>query len=180
MNIVRFLYGGLSRSRQECQSPIYPLKLRAGSGSEADLSEYAGKVILIVNTASRCGFTKQYDALEKLYQLHAARGFVVLGFPSNDFGQQEPGSDSDIGEFCRVRHGVSFPLFAKGSVRGAEKQPLFQILTEKGPPDLRGEILWNFEKFLVDRRGMLVGRWRSYVSPLSHGLQHAIERELAA
>lgn len=143
------------------------------------LQEYRGRVVLIVNTASKCGFTGQYDGLEDLFQRYNERGFVILGFPSNDFAGQEPGSDADIQEFCRINHGVTFPLFAKASVKGPEQQELFRILTTQGPKDLRGSIKWNFEKFLIARDGQLVGRWRSYVTPSSGSMRRAIERELS-
>ena len=178
MNILKTFYGGTTSDKHT--GPIYPLEVGSNSGEKVDLDRYAGNVLLIVNTASKCGFTGQYASLERLYQDFRGRGFVVLGFPSNDFGQQEPGSDQDIQAFCSLNHGVTFPLFTKGSVKGAEVQPLFSRLTNDGPVDLRGAVRWNFEKFLISRKGELVGRWRSYVSPQSTSIQRAIERELAA
>jgi glutathione peroxidase len=136
---------------------------------------YRGNVVLVVNTASRCGFARQYDALEAMYQKYASRGFTVVGFPSNDFLDQEPGSDEEILSTCRLNHGVTFPLMPKGSVKGIGKQPLFEFLTEHGPKDLQGSVKWNFEKFLLDREGHLIGRWRSYVSPDSKSIVSAIE-----
>jgi glutathione peroxidase len=150
-----------------------------GRGTEqTELGEYCGNVVLVTNTASKCGFTKQYDALEALYQRYRDKGLVVLAFPSNDFAEQEPGSDAEIESFCRINFGVTFPVFPKGMVRGASKQEVFRRLTEEGPKDLRGEIRWNFEKFLLDKEGRLVGRWRPYVSPLSRSIVRAVEQLL--
>lgn len=148
------------------------------SGQEIRLSEYAGKVILVVNTASRCGFVRQYEALEALYQKYRERGFVVLGFPSNDFFNQEPGTDEDIQRFCESTYSVSFPLFRKNSVRGKNKQPLFKFLTEECPL-YRGEIWWNFEKFLIGRDGVLKARYRSWTTPSHKNVVKKIEELLS-
>jgi glutathione peroxidase len=168
-------YGGfkLRDALQDCPS-ILSLTISGKGGQSFDFGAYRGQVLLIVNTASKCGFTRQYDELEELYNRYRGEGLVVLGFPSNDFLGQEPGSDSEIESFCRVNFGVTFPLFPKGCVRGAEIQPLFKLLTTNGPWELRGAVLWNFEKFLIDREGYLVGRWRSWVSPGSRGFNAAI------
>ncbi len=180
MRIITTLYGGLTAAAGSAESKVYPLVVSSGRGAQVDLAQYRGKVLLIVNTASKCGFTRQYDGLETLYQRYNGAGLEVLGFPSNDFAGQEPGSDTDIQEFCRINHGVTFQLFAKGAVRGPDAQPLFKALTEQGPRDLRGAVRWNFEKFLVDRDGNLVGRWRSYVTPQSASLNRAIQKTLSA
>ena len=180
MEIIKKLYGGVTSRPTTCERAVYPLKVTTGRGESLDLEAYRGQVLLIVNTASRCGFTKQYDALEALYQRYKAMGFEILGFPSNDFAGQEPGSDADIQEFCRINHGVTFPLFSKASVKGRDQQALFRILTEQGPTDLRGAVKWNFEKFLIGRDGRLLGRWRSYVTPGSARVTRAIEQALAA
>lgn len=163
--------------RQQLRS-VYPCRVAKRSGEGVELGDYAGQVVVISNTASKCGFTKQYDALEALYSQYQDRGLVVLAFPSNDFGDQEPGSDTEIEAFCRVNFGVTFPVFPKGVVKGVDKQDLFKRLTEQTTEDLRGEIRWNFEKFLLDKEGRLVGRWRSYVSPLSRSVVKAVESEL--
>jgi len=178
MKLLKRLYGGRTGTDAAQLPAVYPLALTTSSGDAADLAGYSGTVLLIVNTASKCGFTGQYDALEKLHERFGPQGFAVLGFPSNDFAGQEPGSDSQIGEFCKLRFGVTFPLFAKGGVKGPNKQPIFRKLTEEGPNDLRGEVMWNFEKFLVDRSGKLIGRWRSYVSPSSKSITRAIAAAL--
>lgn len=143
--------------------PIEPMELE-GMPSETTLAAYKGKVLLIVNVASKCGFTKQYAGLEDLYEQHKADGLVVLGFPSNDFKNQEPGTEKEIMEFCQGRFGVSFPMFAKISVKGTEKAPLYQYLTEGDHPG-KGEVSWNFNKFLVDRKGNVVAHYESKVTP---------------
>lgn len=146
-------------------------------GSPIDLASYRGKVVLVVNVASRCGYTKQYAGLQKLYDSHKDRGFVILGFPANDFGAQEPGTDAQIAEFCSTTYGVTFPMFSKITVKGAAKAPLYKALTESAEP--QGEVGWNFEKFLIGRDGAVVGRFKSGVAPDDAALAQAIERELA-
>ncbi len=149
--------------------------VRTLAGEEADLSAYAGKVILIVNTASKCGFTPQYQGLEELWQRHRDAGLVILGFPCNQFGRQEPGAAEEIASFCSLNFGVTFPLFEKIDVNGADAHPLYQQLKE-GAPGLLGSkaIKWNFTKFLVDREGTIVRRYASKDAP------EKIERDLEA
>jgi glutathione peroxidase len=146
-------------------------------GKPVDLAAYRGKVVLVVNVASRCGYTRQYAGLQKLYDSQKDKGFVILGFPANDFGAQEPGSDAEIAEFCSTTYGVTFPMFAKITVKGSAKAPLYEALTAAGEP--KGEVAWNFEKFLVGRDGTVVGRFKSGVAPDSAELVKAIEAELA-
>ena len=136
---------------------IFELKATNIDGSEASLSNYKGKVLLVVNTASRCGFTPQYKSLEKIYKKYKERDFVVLAFPSNDFRQELP-TDEEIKEFCEA-YELSFPIFAKGKVKGFEKQEVFKYLTEDSNGRSIGEIRWNFEKFLISREGKLVKRF---------------------
>jgi len=162
MSVIHSLFGGLI-SDSSSSTSLYPLQTKDSSGTPVDLGQYAGKVVLIVNTASKCGFTKQYDALEALHKKYCDAGLVVLGFPSNDFMGQEPGSDSEIESFCRINHGVSFRLFPKAPVRGAGKQ---------------SEVGWNFEKFLVDKNGRVIGRFKPSVRPDSSELRDAIEQAL--
>jgi len=132
---------------------------------------YAGKVVLVVNTASKCGFTPQYEGLEQLYRELGPRGLVVLGFPSNDFGGQEPGSEAEIGKFCRATYGVQFPMFAKTVVKGDAAHPFFKRLAE-----IAGEApLWNFHKYLIDRNGKVVGSYGSKTAPNAGQLRDAIE-----
>lgn len=153
---------------------IYPLVVDSLSGEPTPLSNYQGKVLLLVNTASECGFTPQYKGLETLHEKFAARGFAVLGFPSNDFGGQEPGSADEIATFCSNTYGVTFPMFEKVQVKGAEAAPLYALLTEAlGAPK------WNFHKYLVDKTGKPVQAFPSNVEPLSQDIESAIERELA-
>jgi len=152
---------------------IFELKATNIDGSEASLSNYKGKVLLVVNTASRCGFTPQYKSLEKIYKKYKERDFVVLAFPSNDFRQELP-TDEEIKEFCEA-YELSFPIFAKGKVKGFEKQEVFKYLTEDSNGRSIGEIRWNFEKFLISREGKLVKRFRSSVDPNQDEISIAIE-----
>jgi glutathione peroxidase len=139
---------------------LYDISARRIDGSEGTLAEYRGKVLLIVNVASRCGFTPQYTGLEALYRKYRERGFVVLGFPCNQFGAQEPGSEAEIGSFCSTTYDVTFPLFAKVDVNGADAHPLWQHLKSAKPGLLGTEaIKWNFTKFLIDRQGDVVARY---------------------
>jgi glutathione peroxidase len=141
-----------------------------------DLCQYAGKVVLVVNTASYCGFTQQYQGLEALYRRYRDRGLVVLGFPSNDFGQQEPGSNQQIAAFCENTFGVQFPMFAKSSVRGAQANPLFKQLVERTGTAPK----WNFYKYLISRDGRTVLAYNSLTAPDSGTLQRDIERLLGS
>lgn len=170
---------------------------RLDGGSDS-LAEHKGKVLLVVNVASKCGLTPQYEGLEKLYKAYKDQGFEVLGFPANDFGAQEPGTAEDIAEFCSLNYGVSFPMFAKGDVSGPAKQPLYAALTEAAPtkqgdvagmkerfrgygmtPNEDPEVLWNFEKFLIGRDGKVAGRFAPAMSPDDPQLVEAIRAELA-
>jgi glutathione peroxidase len=152
-------------------------EMKSLDGKPVDLAAYKGKVVLIVNVASRCGYTRQYAGLQKLYDSHKDKGLVVLGFPANDFGAQEPGSDADIAKFCSTTYGVTFPMFSKITVKGDGKTPLYKALTEAADP--KGEVAWNFEKFLIGKDGSVVGRFKSGVAPDSAELAKAIEAELA-
>ena len=155
---------------------IHEIELPLLNGKPASLSSYAGKVVLAVNTASKCGFTPQYGGLQALQDRYSARGFTVLGFPSNQFFHQEPGSADDIQNFCSINYGVTFPMFAKLDVKGANQHPLYAILTDF-PDDSGkgGNVGWNFEKFLIDKDGHVVRRFRSKVEPESPEIVKAIE-----
>jgi glutathione peroxidase len=155
---------------------IHEIELPQLDGKPGRLSDYAGKVVLAVNVASKCGFTPQYAGLQALNDRYSERGFTVLGFPSNQFFNQEPGSAEQIQEFCSLNYGVSFPLFAKLDVKGSHQHPLYAILTEV-PDDSgkAGNVAWNFEKFLVGRDGRVVRRFRSKVVPQDPKLVEAIE-----
>jgi glutathione peroxidase len=131
----------------------------------------------MVNTASKCGYTPQYEGLQALYTKYKDKGLVLLGFPSNDFGGQEPGTDSQIAEFCKANYGVTFPMFSKIAVKGDQKVPLYKYLTEHAPTT--GEIKWNFEKFLIGKDGKIVNRFLSKIEPTSDEITKAVEAELA-
>ena len=145
---------------------VYDYSAKALDGNEISLAAFTGQVLLIVNTASACGFTPQYGGLETLYRTHAARGFAVLGFPCNQFGKQEPGSEGEIAEFCSREYSVTFPMFAKIEVNGDNAHPLYQFL-KRQRPGLMGleSIKWNFTKFLVDREGQVVTRYAPTTRP---------------
>lgn len=147
-------------------------------GKDVKLSDYKGKVLLIVNVASKCGFTPQYKGLEAVYKKYKDKGFEILAFPCNDFGQQEPGTNQEIKEFCSSKYSVTFKLFDKIKVLGDEKSPLYARLTNNTVTE-GGDVKWNFEKFLIDRNGNIVARFRSKVTPENDELTKAIEKELA-
>jgi len=147
-------------------SEIFDIAVRTIDGRDITLSEYRGKVLLIVNTASKCGFTPQYAGLEQLYKRYKDQGFVVLGFPCNQFAGQEPGSEAEIASFCSLNYGVTFPMFAKIDVNGPNRHPLYRHLISRKPGLLgSGSIKWNFTKFLVDREGRVVKRFGPAVKP---------------
>jgi len=158
---------------------IHDFTLNSIDGQPTSLGQFKGKVVLIVNVASRCGFTPQYVGLEALYNKYKDRGLVILGFPANNFLRQEPGSNEAIKAFCSTKYHVTFPMFAKVSVKGADKTPLYQFLTDKkANPATGGEIGWNFTKFLADRNGKVIARFASRVEPESAELTSAIEAAL--
>jgi len=157
---------------------IYDFELDSLSGDEISLSEFEGNVLLIVNTASECGYTPQYKELQELYETYNDEGFYVLGFPANNFGGQEPGSDEEIAEFCELNYGVTFPMFSKISVKGDDQHPLYNYLTQVDNPDFTGEIGWNFEKFLIDRNGNIVRRFKSNVTPMGDELTESLKELL--
>jgi glutathione peroxidase len=158
---------------------IHEFTLDSIDGLPTSLAKFKGKVVLIVNVASRCGFTPQYAGLEALYNKYKDRGFVVLGFPANNFLRQEPGTNEAIKAFCSTKYHVTFPMFAKVSVKGADKTPLYQFLTDKeANPSTAGAIGWNFAKFLADRNGKVIARFASKVTPESAELINAIEAAL--
>ena len=157
---------------------VYDFKAKAIDGQETPLSDFKGKVLLIVNVASQCGFTPQYQGLEALYQKYGDKGLVLLGFPCNQFGSQEPGSEAEIQRFCQLNFGVTFPLFAKIDVNGEKAHPLYVYLKEQLPGVLGSEsVKWNFTKFLVDRQGNPLKRYASTDTPES--LRGDIEKALA-
>ena len=159
--------------------PLYKFKMKDIDGKDVQLKKYKGDVLLIVNTASKCGYTPQYEALQKIYDKYKTEGFEVLGFPANNFGGQEPGTEAEIKEFCTSKYKVTFPMFAKISVKGEDQDPLYKFLTSKETnPAFAGDITWNFNKFLVDRKGNVVARFTSKDTPDSESVTAAIEKYL--
>ncbi|MET4633759.1 glutathione peroxidase [Kaistia defluvii] len=154
-------------------SPLYDIPVNRIDGSQASLGDYAGRVLLVVNVASKCGLTPQYDGLEALYRTYKDRGLTVVGFPANNFMGQEPGTNAEIQDFCRLTYGVDFPMFAKISVKGDDRHPLYDALA--GDED----ISWNFEKFLIGRDGKVVARFAPKTEPQDPAVVEAIETELA-
>lgn len=180
------------------QTTLENMPLRRIDGTAGSLADYEGQVLLVVNVASRCGFTPQYEGLERLYARYRGRGFAVLGFPANDFAEQEPGSNAEIAQFCTTNFGVQFPVFEKITVAGPGKHPLYASLIAAQPrpttdtrdlrqhlvefgvqPNPEPEVLWNFEKFLIDRSGRVVARFAPDVEPEDAALTARIEAELA-
>jgi glutathione peroxidase len=158
---------------------FHDLKAQTISGDDKALKDYAGKVLLVVNVASQCGLTPQYEGLQALYDRYRARGFEVLGFPCNQFGAQEPGTEAQIKTFCETRFGVTFPMFAKLDVNGSTRHPMYAFLTAQATqPDGPGDIQWNFAKFLIDKNGTVVARFAPTVTPSSTELVDAIEHTL--
>lgn len=163
------------------QSGLYQIEVVDIEGRRATLEEYRGKVLLIVNVASKCGFAYQYDSLQELYEKYANDGLIVLGFPSNDFLRQEPGTNEEIIAFCRLNYGVTFPMFDKISVTGRKIHPLYRHLTSRDTnPEFSGRITWNFNKFLVNGSGKIIDRFKSKDEPDSPRVTTAIEEALAA
>jgi len=161
------------------ETSVYDFKIMTIDGEQMSFEKYKGSVILVVNTASECGFTPQYEALQSVYETYKEKGLVVVGFPANDFGGQEPGSEEEILEFCEVNYGVTFPLSSKVSVSGDNIDPLFEFLINQENESFMGEIKWNFEKFLIDKEGKLIKRFRSKVKPDSKDIISSIEAELS-
>jgi len=159
--------------------PVLNFTMKSLEGKDMDLSHYQGKVVLIVNVASQCGYTPQYKGLQALHEKYAKDGLVVLGVPANDFGRQEPGSNEEIATFCGKNYGVRFDMLSKVVVKGPDKVPLYKYLTEKETdPKYAGEVKWNFTKFLIDRKGDIVARFEPAVKPESAEVARAIEAAL--
>lgn len=181
---VTFLIAGLAmaQTRTGGRVPdVLSFTMNNINGQPVSLSKYQGKVVLIVNTASECGYTYQYEGLQALHKKYAAQGLSVLGFPSNDFGQQEPGTNAAIQQFCKANYGVEFDMFSKIDVLGNSKAPLYQYLTSKASnPKFSGDVGWNFEKFLIGRDGQILARFTSAVEPLSSEMTGAVEAALKA
>ena len=173
MKILFFLF---SLNFMFAQSDIYKIEVKDIDGNIFKMEKFKGKTILIVNTASKCGYTPQYEGLEKLFINYKDKNFVILGFPSNDFLWQEPASEREIKEFCTLNYGVTFPMFSKIEVWGKGQHPLYKFLSEKNSnPKFYGKINWNFNKFLIDKNGKIINRFGSKVEPLSKEITEAIE-----
>jgi glutathione peroxidase len=173
LGLVLFAMSGFAASS------VLDFTLNSIEGQPAPLNAYKGKVVLIVNVASKCGFTPQYTALEATYRKYKDQGFVILGFPANNFMSQEPGTDAEIQQFCKRTYDVTFPMFSKISVKGDDKAPLYKFLTDKTTnPATGGDIKWNFTKFLVGRDGTVLARFESPVKPESPEVVSAIEGAL--
>jgi glutathione peroxidase len=169
----------------DAETPIsvpspFQLQLERIDGSKVAMKEFQGNVLLVVNTASKCGFTPQYKDLQVLYERYRERGFVVLGFPSNDFRNQEPGVDEEIAKFCKAKFGVTFPLFKKGPVTEPSMQPFYRSLLSHAPDELNGPPAWNFEKILINKQGVVIARFGSFVNPLSDRITSVIDKELSS
>jgi len=162
---------------QAALAPAYNFTLDDIDGHPVDLQRFHGKVLLLVNTASLCGNTTQYEGLQTLYEQYQEHGLEILAFPANNFGKQEPGTNEEIKSFCYTKYALEFPLFTKISVKGEDTHPLYQYLTKDSP--FPGEITWNFQKFLVDRQGNIIARYRPGVKPLSPQIVTGIEQALA-
>jgi glutathione peroxidase len=158
---------------------VYDFSMKDIDGNDTKLDKYKGSVVMIVNTASRCGYTPQYEGLQKIYDKYKDRGFVVLGFPANNFMGQEPGTEKEIKDFCTLKYNVTFPMFSKISVTGSDQHPLYGYLTNKKTnPEFGGDISWNFNKFLIGRDGKIVGRFGSKDKPEDPAVSAAIESSL--
>ena len=177
---VAALVGGCASEPKEVKvKNFYDIEVTTITGELVKMSKYRGSVLLIVNTASKCGFTKQYDGLQKVYGQYKDKGLVVLGFPSNDFMHQEPGTNEEILKFCRLNYGVTFPMFAKISVKGKDQHDLYTWLTSKDTnPEHGGKISWNFNKFLISRDGKVLGHFGSRTKPSDPKLLAKIEEAL--
>lgn len=180
--LVLFIAAGclLSKSTPTAElkgKSVLDFQMKDIDGKDIKLKKYKGSVLLVVNTASKCGYTPQYEGLEAVYEKYKDQGFYVLGFPANNFKGQEPGSNEEIKEFCTSKYKVSFPMFAKISVKGDDQDPLYQFLTSKDTnPQFSGDITWNFNKFLIDRKGNVVARFDSKDTPQSDAVTQAIEK----
>ena len=169
-----------SPSEPTKEKSMYEFTMKNIDGQNVKLDTYKGKVVMIVNVASKCGYTSQYEGLQALYEKYGDQGFVILGFPANNFMGQEPGTEAEIKEFCSTKFHVTFPMFAKISVMGTDQHPFYTFLTNKDSnPGFGGEISWNFNKFLTDRNGKVVARFGSKDAPESDAVKAAIEKNLA-
>jgi glutathione peroxidase len=175
MRLMFFLFFVLSSAFAQ---DIYSIKEKSITGEDFSMASLKGKVVLIVNIASQCGYTSQLEKLESLYQKYKAKGLVVLGVPTNDFGGQTPEDDKAMLEFCTKNYKATFPILTKKTIQGKEKRELYKLLTEKTPKNLQGEVGWNFEKFLISKKGEVVNRMRPSMDPLETEMIQKIEAQL--
>jgi len=172
------VFAGVQQTMNQANdAPFYRFTMKTIDGKEQPLASYQGKVVLVVNVASRCGHTPQYEDLEATYRKYGAKGLAILGFPANNFGSQEPGSDSEIKEFCKTSYDVTFDLFSKISVKGEDQHPLYRYLTTETP--FKGDVKWNFQKYLIDKKGNIVAMYPSRVKPTDEEVVRKIEALLA-
>jgi glutathione peroxidase len=178
VNLISAAEKSLKISEGKNMESVHEFSVKDINGKDVSLSEYKGKVLLIVNVASKCGYTRQYSGLQKIYDEYKDKGFEILAFPCNDFGGQEPGTNDEIAEFCSTNFNVTFPLFDKIKVLGENKNPLYKMLTNNSNVE-KGDINWNFEKFLISKNGEVIARYKSSVEPESDIVTQAIEMELS-
>jgi glutathione peroxidase len=179
--VATFIMAMTSGQLYSGEKSIYDFTVKDIDSKSVSLSGYKGKVMLIVNVASKCGNTPQYEKLQKLYETYKDRGLAILGFPANNFLWQEPGSDSEIKQFCTLNYGVTFDMFSKISVKGRDQAPLYQFLTSsKSNPQFSGPVKWNFQKYLIDRSGKIIGCFSPGTDPLSEEIRSAVEAALQA
>lgn len=174
--IATLIWGTSMQAKADDKKSVYDFTMKTIDGKEVSLSRYKGKVLLIVNVASECGNTPQYKDLEALYEKYKDKGFAILGFPANNFGSQEPGTDAEIKTFCDKHYGVTFDLFSKISVKGSDQAPLYKFITTDA--NVSGEVKWNFQKYLIDKNGTLTHKFLSKVEPMSEEIVSAVEAAL--
>ncbi len=175
--LIAAVPGPPEEKKMEPQSKIYSFVMKTIDGKDKSLSDYKGKVLMLVNVASKCGYTPQYKGLEEIYKKYKDRGFMILGFPANNFLSQEPGTDQEIKKFCTLNYGVTFDMFSKISVKGSDQNPLYAYLTKDSP--VPGDVKWNFQKYLVDKNGNIVARYMPATKPIDKEVVSEIEKLLA-
>ena len=172
--------GTRSQAEEKKVAPALDFTMKDIDGKDVKLSKYQGKVLLVTNVASKCGNTKQYASMEQMYQKYKGQGLEILAFPANEFGKQEPGTDKEIKEFCTAKYNVSFPMFSKIVVKGEGQHPFYKHLTSKETdPKFGGDIEWNFDKFLINRKGEIIGRFKHNMDPMQPAVVTAVEAALA-
>jgi glutathione peroxidase len=177
MRVLMSLLMVLGTSNAFAQDSAFDLKFKSLGGNEKSLGDFKGKVLMVVNTASHCGYTKQYTGLQKVYESYKDKGLVVVGFPSTSFNQEFK-DEGEVAKFCKVNFGVTFPMAGIIEVKGKNQSPIFGYLTQKGPKETQGDVEWNFEKFLVNREGKVVARFRSGIDPMGKEVKDVLEKLL--